>query len=124
PSRRRGRPAASHPLQAASTKLSGFDPYLDNACPASLSGRTTPGLLAQHSDEPLDLSTITLDYSSEFRALRHGHADTVHGDVSNVVGAAWIGQVPAVLTGGGARWVDACSRDIVSVRFRPSSGHL
>src|SRR6516165_10791102 len=91
---------------------------------AGLPARGISGLLAQHSDQTLDLSAIALDHGREFGALRHRHADAVDGDISDLVGAVLVGQVPLDLDRRGTGRADDFARDNRTIRICPAAGHL
>src|SRR6516162_1627040 len=91
---------------------------------AGLPARGTSGLLAQHSDQALDLPAIALDHGREFGALCDRHADAVDGDISDLVGAVLVGQVPLDLDRRSTGRADDFARDDRSFGICPAADYL
>src|SRR6516162_8254329 len=82
------------------------------------------GLLAQHGNQALDLPAIALDHGRELGALRDGHADAVDRDISDLVGAMLVGQMPLDLDRRGTGRADDFARDDRSFGICPAADHL
>src|SRR6516165_8712554 len=99
-------------------------PTLAAAYRAGLPARGISGLLTQHRDQTLDLPAIALDHGCELGALRDRHADAVDGDISDLVGAVLVGQVPFDLDRWGAGRPNDFARHDCSFGIRPAADHL